>query len=158
MSRWRKEAFDRLPECRKELQAEKDPYGFFGALGDVLWRAHIAKDEDLIGRIYGFAQWCLDAPRGKDAADDLLSIVTVAFFEGVPKHKEVRQEIGRWFPRDFIKGMHEVFCYIESEEKYLEMLASCEVTEFKKNRANQSLQRNASTMSSSTIKSAVRHG
>ena len=139
MSRWRKEAFDRLPECRKQLQAEKTAYGFFHVLNDVLFRAHLAEDEDLIRRIYEYAKWCLGAPRGKDASDDLLTIVTVSFFEHLPTHREVRQEVGRWLPRSMIEGMREVFLYLGTEEKYREMLASSQVTSFKR-RANQAPQ------------------
>ena len=142
MSRWRKEAFDRLPECRKQLQAEKDTTMFFHELGEVLYRAHLSKDEDLIRRIYGYAKWCLEAPRGKDASDDLLTSVTCSFFEHLPTHKEVRAEIGRWLPRSMIEGMREVFLYHGSDEKYREMLASCEVPKSKRP-ANQSATANA---------------
>ncbi|MCM2273680.1 MAG: hypothetical protein NDI75_02615 [Candidatus Didemnitutus sp.] len=132
MSRWRKEAFDRLPECRKQLQQEKSPNLFFHELGEVLYQAHLQQDEDLIRRIYQYAQWCLEAPRGKDASDDLLTMVTVSFFEHLPTHREVRKEIGRFLPKSVIEGMREVFLYHGTEEKYQEMLASSQVARTKK--------------------------
>ncbi len=64
-----------------------------------------------------------------------MTIVTVSFFEHLPTHKEVRQEIGRWLPRSMIEGNREVFLYHGTEEQYREMVASCEVTKFKR-RAN----------------------
>jgi hypothetical protein len=125
MSLWRKEAFDRLPECRSQLQQEKSPYLFFHELGVVLYQAHLRNDKDLIRRIYGYAQWCLEAPRGLGAADDLLTIVTVSFFEHLPTHREIRKEVGRWLPKSVIEEMHEVFLHHGTEEQYQEMLASC---------------------------------
>jgi hypothetical protein len=127
MSRWRKEAFDRLPECRKQLQEEKSPYGFFQELSEALYQAHLRQDEELLRRIYRYAQWCLQAPRGKDASDDLATIVTVSFFEHLPTHREVRKAVGRFLPKAFIEGMRDVFLYHGTEEKYQEILASCEV-------------------------------
>lgn len=138
MSRWRKEAFDRLPECRKQLQAEKDTTMFFHQLGEALYRAHLSKNEDLIRRIYEYAIWCLAAPEGKDASDDLPTSITCSFFEHLPTHREVRAEIGRWLPRQMIEGMREVFLYHGTEEKYCEMIASCDVP--KKRGANQTPQ------------------
>ena len=137
MSRWRKEAFDRLPECRKQLQAEKGTTMFFHHLGEVLYRAHLSKDEDLIRRIYDYAMWCLAAPEGKDARDDLPTSITCSFFEHLPTHKEVRVEIGRWLSRSALEGMREVFLYHGTDEQFREMIASCDVP---KKRANQSLQ------------------
>lgn len=132
MSRWRKEAFDRLPEFRGRLQEEKIASLFLGEMADQLHNAYLQKNEDLIRRIYDYAKWCLAAPGGKDASDDLPTIVTVSFFEHLPRHEEVRRDIGRWFPQKEIEKMEAVFLYHGTEEQFLEMLASCRVTKFRK--------------------------
>jgi hypothetical protein len=132
MSRWRNEAFDRLPELRKLLQTEKSAYSFLSELVDRLHKAYAQKDEDLIRRIYDYAKWCLDLPRGKDSSDDLPTIVTVSFFEHLPQHAEVRRDVGRWLPRKDVEGMKQVFLYHGSEEQFQEMLSSCCVTKFQK--------------------------
>jgi hypothetical protein len=132
MSRWRKEAFDKLPELRKLLQTEKSAYSFLSELVDRLREAYTKRDENLIRRIYDYAKWCLDAPRGKDASDDLPTIVTVSFFERLPKYAEVRRDVGRWLPKRDVEGMKSVFLYHGSEEQFEEMLSSCRVTKFQK--------------------------
>tara|TARA_R100000027_G_scaffold1806_2_gene1978 strand:+ start:2340 stop:2495 length:156 start_codon:yes stop_codon:yes gene_type:complete len=44
MTLWRKEAFERLPEFRKDLQEEKSPYGFLNVLRDRLEYAYRNRD------------------------------------------------------------------------------------------------------------------
>lgn len=128
MARWRKEAFDRFPDFRGLLQNEKSAYLFLGEMVERLHEAYLQKDEDLVRRIYEYAKWCQDAPRGKDASDDLPTIVTVSFFEHLPRHAEVRRDVGRWLPKKDIEGMKELFLYLGTEEQFQEMLASCRVT------------------------------
>jgi hypothetical protein len=125
MSHWRKEAFGRLPECRRQLQQEKSPNLFWHELGEALYQAHLRRDEDFIRRVYQYAQWCLGAAPGDGAKDDLPTVVTVSFFEHLPTHREVRKEIGRFLPRSLLEEMHEVFLYHGTEPMYQEMLASC---------------------------------
>ena len=132
MSRWRKEAFDRLPEFRGFLQEEKSASLFLGEMADQLHKAYLQKNEDLIRRIYDYAKWCLAAPQGMDASNDLPTIVTVAFFEHLPRHEEIRRDIGRWFPKKEIEGMKQIFLYHGTEAQFQEMLASCSVTKFRK--------------------------
>jgi hypothetical protein len=138
MSLWRKTAFERLPELRKLLQKEKTAHSFFGGLVDQLSKAYLQKNEDLIRGIYDYAKWCLAAPRGKSASDDLLTIVMVSFFEHLPQHEAIRRDIGRWFPKKEIEGMKDFFLYHGTEEQFQEMLASCRVTKFQKKKPNQS--------------------
>jgi hypothetical protein len=139
MSLWRKAAFERLPEFRPVLQKEKSAYLFLGEMVERLYQAYIQKDEDLIRRIYDYARWCQDAPRGKTASDDLLTIITVSFFEHLPRHAEVRRDIGRWLSKKDVEGMKAIFLYHGTEEQFQEMLSSCVVTKFKK-KSNQSLE------------------
>jgi hypothetical protein len=132
MARWRKEAFERFPEFRGFLQSEKSAYLFLGEMAEWLYQAYLQKDEDLISRIYGYAKWCQDAPRGTDASDDLLTIVTVSFFEHLPRHAEVRRDIGRWLSKKDVEGMKSVFLYHGTEEQFQEMITSCRVTKFRR--------------------------
>lgn len=132
MARWRKEAFERLPEFRKLLQEEKSPYSFLTMLVGELRQAHVRNDLDRIRRIYSYAKMCIDAPRGKDASDDLLTIAAVSFFEHLPQHVEIRRNMGRWFARRDIEGMKDVLLYHGTEEQFNEIVASCDVEIFKK--------------------------
>src|SRR3954463_434351 len=106
---WRKEAFERFPEFRTLLQEEKSAYGFLGALVLKLVEAHESADDGRIRRIYNYAKWCLEAPRGREASDDLPTIVTVSFYEHLPRQNIVRKDVGRWLQKEMIEGMKEVF-------------------------------------------------
>src|SRR5215217_5955871 len=103
MTRWRKEAFDRLPELRRKLQEEKSAYGFFHEVVNALESAHLRREDDMIRRIYAYANWCLQAPRGKDSSDDMLTIMAVSFFESLPLHPVIRKNIGHWLPKATIE-------------------------------------------------------
>jgi len=125
--RWRKEAFERLPEFRNFLQKEKSPHNF---VGDLILRLEDADKEgnrDLIQRIYGFVFWCMEATRGKHASTDLPTIVSVSFLEHLPNHERIRRDVGNWFCRAAIVGMKEIYLYHGSEEEYQEMIDSCDV-------------------------------
>ncbi len=39
------------------------------------------RNDDLIARIYSYADWCLSAPRREDVSHDPSTAVAVAFFE-----------------------------------------------------------------------------
>ena len=131
---WRREAFDRLPEFRRLLQEEKSPYNFLGELVTKLDFAYERQDDDLVKRIYGFIFWCMEAPRGKTASDDLLTAVACSFLEHLPQHDHIRHDIGRWFSRSDILGMSEIFHYHGTEDQYQEMLR---LSDMKKSRKAQ---------------------
>jgi len=117
--KWRREAFERLPEFRRLLQEEQSPYSFFGELVEKLNSAYKAGNEDIIKRIYGLVFWCInDAPRGKNASDDIFTIVTCSFLEHLPAHKLIRQDIGTWFYQREIIEMTEIFHYHGTDEQY----------------------------------------
>jgi hypothetical protein len=131
---WRKQAFERLPEMRGLLQEEKSHYNFLGELVTRLDAAYEAQNDDLVKRIYGFVFWCMHAPRGKDASDDLLTAVACSFLEHLPQYDRIRGDIWRWFRRGDILGMWEIFHYHGTEEQYQEMLT---LSGMKKNRKTQ---------------------
>jgi hypothetical protein len=124
MARWRKEAFEYLPELRKELQEEKEtPYLFFHEVQRHLQGAIAEGNDDLVSRVYAFLLWCIeDAPRGNDASDDIATIAVTAFFEDVPNNKTIRQDIGKRVPKRTLVGLKEAFLYHGNEEVYQEIL------------------------------------
>jgi len=132
MARWRKEAFEKLPEFRKLLQEEKSLYVFFHLLVRELYQAYLRNDMEQVRRIYDYAKWCKDSPRGNDASDDLFTIAAVSFYEHLPEHSEIRRDMGRWFTRREIEGMKDTLLYHGTEEQFDEILASCEIENFRK--------------------------
>ncbi len=132
MTLWRKEAFDRLPEFRKELQEEKSPYCFLNILSDRLEDAYRDENFELIERIKEYVFRLARAKEGHDASSDLGTIVAVSFFEHLPQSKLIRQDIGRWFSIREIVEMKEILTYHGTEEQYAEMLSSAKTFTTKK--------------------------
>ena len=136
MSLWRQEAFERLPEFRKELQEEKSPYCFLSILRDRLVQAYKEENFERIERIKEYVFRLARAKEGHDASSDLGTIVAVSFFEHLPESKLIRQDIGRWFSVREIEQMKEIFTYHGTEEQYADMLSSAKTFTTKKRSNN----------------------
>ena len=132
MTTWRKEAFERLPEMRKQLQQEKGIYCFFGEMMDRLKKAYEEEDYDLEERIYQYAFCMLKLTGGSSAANDVPTAIALGFFEHLPESKLTRRNIGRWMSKADIEGMKEIFLYHGTEEQYHEMLESAEIHKHRK--------------------------
>jgi hypothetical protein len=126
MARWRAEAIKRLPELRKAIASAENVM----ALWDELFRsafvpAYLADppDESMISRVYSFADWCVQAPRNRDAAHDPLTAVAVCFYEEIPAFHPARDDMPRWFQYPEIVESKQVFAYRIGLEQYGELLA-----------------------------------
>jgi hypothetical protein len=84
MSLWRKEAFERFPEFRTQLQKSKSAMAFWIELQFAFDEAYRKGDLDQFQRILDYADWCFHAPRGKEAESDLPSCILVTLFEHMP--------------------------------------------------------------------------
>ena len=122
MSRWRHEAFKRLPGLRKQLQQEKTLFGFCHAVYDELCRAYDRNDEALIRSIYRFSEWCLEQPESEKTEEDLPTAISLCFFEHLPEKDRIRKDLSRHFPRSFLVSMKEIFCYHGSPGKFNEII------------------------------------
>lgn len=77
MSVWRKKAIELFPELRQELHDHQfNPYSLFFELLPLVRTAHEVNDQQLLKKIYGFAEWCL-----KQSAKDLWNPAGVCFYE-----------------------------------------------------------------------------
>jgi hypothetical protein len=122
MSRWRHEAFERLPGLRKQLQREKTLFGFCHALYDELVHAYERKDEALIRDIYLFSTWCLEQPESSRAEDDLPTAISLCFFEHLPEREQIRRDLSRRLPHSLLVSMKEIFCYHGTPEQFQEII------------------------------------
>lgn len=113
MARWRAEALERLPELRDAITSADSVMALWSDVTHAFERAYRADppDESLIGRIYGYADWCVDAPRGDDAGRDPLSAVIVSFYEEIPTIKPARDDMPRWFKLSEVADNRTVFAY-----------------------------------------------
>jgi hypothetical protein len=75
-------------------------------------------NEDLIRRIYDFADWCLMQPSTPDLETDVSSAVAIAFIEDLPLDKRISEDRHRWMSIESFKGFEHLFRYHLSDEKY----------------------------------------
>jgi hypothetical protein len=87
MSVWRRRAIESFPELRRELSNRQEitnPYSLWFELLALWSDAHRSNDEEMLKRIYGYAEWC-----SRQRAEDLWNSVGVCFYERV-------LDEGRW--------------------------------------------------------------
>lgn len=121
---WREEAARLLPELSEELSESDRPMRFWIEVNLSFERAYEnPKNEDLIRRIYQYADWCLQHHEDNvDAAEHLPTCVCVAFYEHIPRCPQARADMPRWFSRDDIVLMKQTFSYLTSEKEYEDLL------------------------------------
>jgi hypothetical protein len=124
MARWRAEAIKRLPELQKVIASSDSVLALWAELFYAFEDAYRADlpDESLIARIYSFADWCVEAPRGRDASHDPVTAVTVCFYEMVPTCRPARDDMPRWFEYSEVAENKQVFAYMIGDEQYGELL------------------------------------
>jgi hypothetical protein len=119
---WRETAFELLPELAEKItDPEIDtPYLLWFEICAAFDKAYEAspRDESLIGRIYRYADWCVAAPRGDTAADDLLTCTCVCFYEHIPRHPAARDDMPRWISYQDFVGSEQIFRYHLTEEEF----------------------------------------
>ena len=99
------EVLRRFPEARTKFNfSESDvelPYNVMHDLADWLQRLPPeALTPELVDRLVSFTRWCEQQPRGKDAGDDVLTILRVGFYESLFDSEVTRALLPRFIPRD----------------------------------------------------------
>jgi hypothetical protein len=117
MSRWRKEASDRLPELQRII-ASRDVDGPM-----MLWielcgqfRNLCEQDPlpvDLLRRIWGYALWCMTQDNG-----DLANAAAVAFAEHLIDSPETQKALPQIMPLSDYDAMHSLLLYHNNEEAF----------------------------------------
>lgn len=124
---WGREAFNRFPELIDRFDNADDPYLLWFELTEAFKNAYKApRDEDLIARIYAFADWCCSQPEGATAGDDLGTCVCVCFYEHIPQSAEAVEDMPRWFSRSDVLAMKDTFSYLVGEEGFQRILLAYE--------------------------------
>jgi hypothetical protein len=123
MPPWRETAYQLLPELGDAITDPEidSPNKLWFEICAAFDRAYDAspRDESLIERIYRYADWCMTAPRGDNAATDLVTSTCVCFYEHIPQHPSAREDMPRWIPyQDFI-GTEHFFRYHLTEEEFV---------------------------------------
>lgn len=119
MAKWRAAAIERLPEFRQIITDADNLMALWIELEMAFERAYQgSRDESLIARIYSFADWCGNAPRGHDAGDDASTALVVGFYEHIPSIPAARDDMPRWFRRSEVVENKQIFAYLIGEEAY----------------------------------------
>jgi hypothetical protein len=93
----------RFPEVRTRLSDgdEELPYLVMGSVVD--WLRSLSASQitpDIARRIREFRDWCERQPRGETAADDVYTVLVVAFYEKLFRDDVTRRLIPRLIPKD----------------------------------------------------------
>ena len=78
------------------------------------------RNEDLITRIYAFANWCLN--QDDEGPEHLPTIVCTHFLEHIPTWPAAREDMPRWFTREEVIGMREIFSYLVGEDEFQKII------------------------------------
>jgi len=126
---WGKEAFQRFPELIDRFDTVQSPYELWFELREAFEDAYKdPRNEDLISRIYDYANWCGLQPEGKTAETDLGSCVCVCFYEHIPELPAALEDMPRWFARSEVLLMKDIFSYIVGEEGFERILLAYDRT------------------------------
>ena len=106
------EVLRRFPEIKRHLSEgdEQLPYLYFSYV--AWWIETLSPSEvsdDLIQRITSFGDWCCSQPEGKDASDDLGTILMVGLYENLGGSESGRKILSRIWQEE----------YVIKSEKYL---------------------------------------
>jgi hypothetical protein len=78
VSAWRRRAIETFPELDAELRNSSETFSVYALWFELLplvRQAHRDSDDDLLRRIYGFAEWC------SEQQGELSNAVAVSFYE-----------------------------------------------------------------------------
>lgn len=102
VSAWRREALKAFPELRTELNDKEEMFSVYALWFELLPRveeAHREEDEDLLRRIYGYAEWCFRQ------GGDLENAVAVAFYEHLFDERWMRPLVPRWVKPEIVTSV-----------------------------------------------------
>lgn len=130
---WGREAFNRFPELIDGFDFVESPYSLWLELRFAFDDAYKEpRNQDLIARIYAFANWCCEQPDGETAEDDLVTCVAVCFYEHIPESPEALEDMPRWFKISDVHLMKATFSYMVGEEGFQRILLAYQ--HFEKNK------------------------
>jgi hypothetical protein len=120
---WLTEARRRFGDRKEVFDYVETPYSIWANLRDVFSAAYTYPyNEADIRAIYEYAEWSCKQPRGESAADDLLTVVAVGFYEHVPQVAAAVKDLPRWFKLDEILTMREILSYHVGDDGFEQLL------------------------------------
>jgi hypothetical protein len=103
VSAWRRKAIDAFPELRRELNDDSEIFSVYALWFELLplaKQAHRDGNDDILQRIYGFADWC-HLERG-----ELGNAVAVSFYEHLFDERWMRPLVVGWLAPRVSEDIH----------------------------------------------------
>ena len=126
MSSWRRMALELLPE--QKFQNSRDYFSVYMIFFDLLplvVHAHQLQDEDLLQRIYKYAEWCWTQ---KDKSSDTYNAVCVAFYEHLVDEEITSEAIPKWIKPEIFEDIRDVFEPRMTSDEYKALLIRYNLT------------------------------
>lgn len=122
---WDIEAIQRFPDLVDRFEGITSVYALWNELTDIFKEAYRQpKNDDLIARIYDYANWCCSQPEGTTAQEDLGTCVCTCFYEEIPTCAEAIKDMPRWFSHSDVLIMKPIFSYMVGEQGFQQILAA----------------------------------
>lgn len=104
------EVLKRFPEIEAHLSEgdEKLPYLYFIYI--AWWVESLSRSEvtsDVVMRISSFGDWCYSQPKGKDASDDLGTILMVGLYETLGASDSGRLVLSKIWSKEYVRDGEE---------------------------------------------------
>ena len=120
------EVLKRFPEIKPNIDEgdEESPYLYFSYI--AWWVESLSRSEvtsKVIDRIGSFGEWCCKQPEGKDASDDLGTILMTGLYESLANSASGRKVLANIFPLDYLRSGEEYFKQWMGEMEYEQLLA-----------------------------------
>jgi|688.fasta_scaffold1682155_1 hypothetical protein len=112
------EVLQRFPELAAQVnEGDEDlPYVVVGYIAE--WLLSVELDSAAIQRVVDFDRWCMQQPRGQTAADDILTIETVAFREKLFEYDKLLPLVPKLMSREELQASKEYFSRWVGEDRY----------------------------------------
>lgn len=114
------EILQRFPEIQNRLSEgdEELPYLLMNYLADWLKELGEELTPAIVERIVEFARWCENQPPGKDAGDDIYTILAVGFYEHLFDSPSTRRLLPHLISCDELKNNADYLRHWVGEENY----------------------------------------
>lgn len=131
---WWAKGLELLPEFAAEIQNAETPLHLWSELRFEFDLAYEEpRQDDLIRRIYAFANWgMMQDEEVKQADHHLPTCVVICLYEHIPGNPSALADIPRWFTRSEFRDLEAVFCSRLSESEYAALLDRCPIGERKR--------------------------
>jgi hypothetical protein len=123
------EIAQRFPELALQVAQHHDlPYVIMSDLADWLGTVPERDISGALNRVRSFVTWCEQQPRGKDARDDVFTILVVGFFEKLFVSDALQRFVPVFLTRDELEGDPAYWKRWVGEENYAKALAQFTAT------------------------------